>query len=91
MLAVITVDAYAFFGYLRPDLSPSGYRNRCFLAAVCHLAIRRPNLESPSASENNQVVLVSCHAWTCVPTAISGGEDISEVPRYHLLREMSSQ
>ena len=46
---------------------------------------------SPSAGENTGVVLVLCHAWKCVPTAISGGVDISEVPGCHLLRQMSSQ
>ena len=43
--AVISVDAYPFFGFLRPDLSPWGYKNRCFLVALCHLIVRRPNLE----------------------------------------------
>ena len=46
---------------------------------------------SPSASKNTGIVLVPCHAWKCVPTAISGGVDISEVPGCHLLRQMSSQ
>ena len=30
-------------------------------------------------------------AWKCIPTAISGGVDISEVPGCHLLQQMSSQ
>ena len=46
---------------------------------------------SPSVGENARVVLVPCCAWKCVPTAISGGVDISEVPGCHLLRQMSSQ
>ena len=37
---------------------------------------------SPSAGKNTEIVLVP---WKCVPTAISGGVDISEVPRSHLL------
>ena len=37
---------------------------------------------SPSASKNTGIVLVP---WKCVPTAISGGVDISEVPGCHLL------
>ena len=46
MVAVIGVGAYPFFfGFLRPDLSPLGYGNRCFLVALCHLIVRRPNLE----------------------------------------------
>ena len=46
---------------------------------------------SPSASKNTRIVLVPFRAWRCVPTAISGVVDISEVPRCHLLRQMSSQ
>ena len=45
----------------------------------------------PSAGKNNGIVLVPCCTWKCVPTAISGGVDISEVPGCHLLRQMSSQ
>ena len=32
-----------------------------------------------------------CHAWKCVLTAIFAREDISKVPGYHLLRQMSFQ
>ena len=32
-----------------------------------------------------------CRAWKCVPTAIFGVVDISEVPGCHLLRQMRSQ
>ena len=46
---------------------------------------------SPPVGKNTGIVLVPCCAWKCVPTAISGGVDISEVPGCHLLREMSSQ
>ena len=45
VVAVISVDAYSFFGFLRPDMSPWGYGNRCFLDALCCLIVRRPNLE----------------------------------------------
>ena len=44
---------------------------------------------SPSAGKNTGIV--PCRTWKYVPTAISGGVDISEVPGYHLLRQMSSQ
>ena len=44
---------------------------------------------SPSAGKNTGVVLVPCHAWKCVPTAISGGVDVSEVHGCHLLRQVS--
>ena len=33
---------------------------------------------SPSAGKNTGIVLVPCRAWKCIPTAISGGVDISE-------------
>ena len=46
---------------------------------------------SPSAGKNTGIVLGPSRAWKCVPTAISGGVDISEVPGCHLLRQMSSQ
>ena len=39
----------------------------------------------PSAGKNTRIVLVPCHAWKCVPTTISSGLDISEVPGCHLL------
>ena len=45
MVAVISVDAYPFFGFLRPDLSSLGYGDRCFLVALFRLIVRRPNLE----------------------------------------------
>ena len=40
---------------------------------------------SQSAGKKTGIVLVPCRAWNCVPTAISGGVDISEVPGCHLL------
>ena len=46
---------------------------------------------SPSAGKNIGVVLVPRHAWKCVPTDISSGVDISDVPGCHFLGQMSSQ
>ena len=46
---------------------------------------------SPSAGKNTEIVSVACRAWKCVPIAISGDVDISEVPGCHLLRQISSQ
>ena len=46
---------------------------------------------SPSAGKNSVIVLVPCHTWKCVPAAIFGDVDISEVPGCHLLWQMSSQ
>ena len=46
----------------------------------------RSNQEaSPSAGKNTGIVLVLCRTWKCVPTAISGGVDISKVPGCYLL------
>ena len=39
---------------------------------------------SPSAGKNTRIVSVPCRAWKCVPTATSGGVDISEVSVSHL-------
>ena len=46
---------------------------------------------SLSAGKNTRIVLVLCRTWNCVCTAISGVVDISEVPKCHLLQQMSSQ
>ena len=46
---------------------------------------------SPSTDKNTGVILVSCRAWKYAPTATLSELDIPEVPRYHLLRRMSSQ
>ena len=46
---------------------------------------------SSSAGKNTEIVLVPCHAWNCVLTAISGGANISEVPECHLVRQMCFQ
>ena len=40
---------------------------------------------SPSAGKNTGIVLVPCRTWECVPTAISSGVNVSEVPGCHLL------
>ena len=67
VVAVSSVDAYPFFGFLRPDLSSWGYRNRCFLVALCCPIVRRSNLEGatkslmdggPSAVKNMQILLM---------------------------------
>ena len=38
---------------------------------------------SLSAGKITRVVLRPCHAWKCVPTAVSGDLDISEVSVCH--------
>ena len=70
---MISVDAYPFFAFL--DLTVIlGKRNRCFLVALCHLIVRRPNLEN-----SNQEASLSAGKNSIIPTTISGGVDISEV------------
>ena len=57
------------------------------IGVSCHLIVRRLN----SSGKYTRIILVACHTWKCVPTAISAGVDISEVPGHHLSRQMSSQ
>ena len=96
VVAVTSVDAYSFFGFLRPDLSPSGYRNRCFLDPLCCLVVRRPNLEVVikillhQQVKKTGIVLVRVSTWKYVPTVTFGGADISKLPWCHLLQQMSS-
>ena len=74
----LRIQEYLLSGYTVPDNEDT--------------ELRSSNQEaSPSASKNTRVVLGPCRALKCVPTAISGGVDISEVPGCHLLRQMSSQ
>ena len=44
MVAVINVGVSLLLLF-RPDLSPLGYGNRCFLVALCRLIVRTQNLE----------------------------------------------
>ena len=74
-----------FFSFLRPDLLPWGYRNRCFVVPLCHQIVRSLNLEiaikrrEASVDKSTGVILVSCCTWKCVSTAYSAGVDISKV------------
>ena len=87
----------SFFGCFWLDLSPWGYRNRCFPVAMCHLIVMRPNLEVATKRLLHQQLKITgqfyCHVCNCkcIPTAISGCVDISEVPGCYLIRQMSSQ
>ena len=70
---MISVDDYPFFGFLRPDLSPRGNRNRCFLVAPDskETKLGSSNQEHfPSAGKNTGVVLVPCCTWKCIPAAL---------------------
>ena len=46
---------------------------------------------SPSAGKNTGIILVPCCTFRCLPTAISGSVDISNVPGCHLLEQTSFQ
>ena len=67
------------------------------MVALCRLIGKETELgssdqeASPSAGKNTGIVLVPYCGWKCVPTAISGSRDISEVLGCHLLQQMSSQ
>ena len=96
VVAVSSVDAYPFLAFTDLTCHLTGCRNTCFLVALCCLIVRRPNLEEATKRLLHQqvktgIVLVLCHAWKCVPTVISSGVNISEVPGCYLLRQMSSQ
>ena len=91
MGAVINVNAYPFlaFSELNCHLEETGIG-----VFWLHCAPDSKDTElgssnqeaSPSAGKNIGIVLVPCRAWKCVPTAISGGVDISEIRGCHLLR-----
>ena len=73
------------------SLNSCGYRNRCFLVALCMPPDSKETefgssdqKASPSAGKNTGVVLVPCSRMKCISTAIPGGVDISEVPGCHL-------
>ena len=61
MVAVISVDAYPYplMLYIRLDLSPEGYKNKCFLVAMSCLTVRRPNLQSATKRFLHQQVKIS--------------------------------
>ena len=82
---MISVDAYPFLAIsdLTCYLEDAGLAVFWFhCAAYCkEIEHESSNQEAfPSAGKNTAVVLVSCCAWKCVPTAISDGVDISEAP-----------
>ena len=57
VVAVIIVDIYPL-GFLKPDLSPWGHRNRCFLVALCCQIVKRPNLEGAKKRLLHQVKIL---------------------------------
>ena len=61
----LKLGCLSFVGFLRAQLSTLGYRNRCFLSALCHLIVRRPNLEVATKRLLHQQIkilgLFQCH------------------------------
>ena len=86
VVPVISVDAYLFW-FVRSNW---GYRNKYFSGFTVPPVSKETKLgsnaqeASPSVGKNTGVVLVPCHAGKCVPTAISGDVDISNVLGCHL-------
>ena len=82
-------------------ISVDGYLFLAFSDLIYHLEDteigvfwlqQRLNVEvSPATGKNTGIALLLCCAWKYIPTAISGGVDISEVLRCHFLRQMSFQ
>ena len=78
-------------------MSPWWYKNKCFLVALSRLIVTRPALAVASKKLLHQqkkttgVVLVPYCTWKSVPTAFSGGVNLSNVPRSHFLGYISSQ
>ena len=81
--AVISVDAYLF--WLCETWPITLRMQKLFSGCTVLPDSKVTNLESsnqeasPSRVKNTGVVVVPCHAWKCVRTAISGGVDISKV------------
>ena len=61
------------------------FNTYCLIFSVSFIFLVCDQEASPSACKNTGVVLVPYHAWKCVPTAISCGVDIYEVPGCRLL------
>ena len=62
----------SWFSWTWPVDTGRWYRNRCFLVALSHLILRRPNLEVATKKflyhqEKYQDSFMPCSAWKCVP------------------------
>ena len=96
VVAAISADANTFLAFSDMTCHLVHTETGVFVA-LCHLIVRRPNLEVVIKRLLHQHVKLPgqfyCHvrAWKCVPTAISGGTDISKIPGCHLLWQMSFQ
>ena len=76
------VDLMSFFGFFRPNLSPQGYKNRCFLVSLWILIVQEDKLGSSTLvassleDKNTGVVSEPFCVLKCAPTAIYSGADI---------------
>ena len=90
MVAVLSVDAYPFLSFsdLTCHVGDTGkeFPGCTVLPDGKETKLASSNLEaSPSEGKNIRIILVPCGACKCVPTAISGGANISEILRCYLL------
>ena len=97
MVAANNVDSYPFLAFLDltcrvddtekkmlPDCTASQDSKEKELAS-------RDQETSLAVGTSASVVLVPFRAWECVPIAIPGGADISNVPGCYLLRQTRHQ
>ena len=96
MVAVISVDAYPFLAFsdLTCHLENTGIVVFGYIGLPDGKETKLVSSDQeapPSTGKNTGVVLVPCRTWKCVPTAISGGVGIPEVPGCHLLGQISLQ
>ena len=92
---MISLNAYPFLAF--SDLTCHLKETRLSVFLLHSVTCKETELgssgreASPSTGENTSIVFVSCCAYKCVTTAISGVVDVSEVHVCHLLQQMSSQ
>ena len=66
----------SFSGFLRPDLTPGGYRNRWFLVALCRLFVRNPNIFANLMVKVNSPLIVALQPWGSWNPSIKRGHRV---------------
>ena len=94
VVAVISVHACPYLAFL--DLTchlEDTWIGASGCTAPCDIIVSRSKVTKKLLhhQQSTGVILLSCRAWKCVPTAFSGVVDISEAFVCYLLRQMSSQ
>ena len=82
-----------YFGFLRPDLSPYGCRNRYFVLWLYCQIVSNPDT-SQSTGKTSRTVLFPCPVCKCVMDIVLSiifCVDIAKVPGCHLWWKMISQ